>query len=452
MAATGAFFDVHGIRRIRLAFLQPPHHWRKISKEDTLDYPQLAYAAECDFAIIGGGLSGLSAAIELARMGASVSLLEQDSIGQAASGRNNGQVIPHHSKKSPGEIEALLGRERGAQYNTMVATAPSNLFDLIDRYGIACDSVRNGWIQACHSTATLKRGRIFYDEWRSFGAPVEWLDRDELSARLGSAAYPGGWKAHRGGHLNPYALCRGMARAAASEGAIVYEQSPVTRIVRDGDRWRLESSRGSLRAKFVLVVTNALTENIWPRLNRSLIPVRIYQVATERLSADQRLSVLPGNEGMSDTRRDIFACRYDVEDRLEAVGAHTLWHDAARRGQEAVLAKFHAAFPQLRGLAAAEYWEGTLAVVPDRIPRLMELAPGLLFAGVYSGRGVAMSTVWGAAAARLLAGVASERDMPVPVTPMRTVFGHDFAVQVARFVHPWHRFQDQIEAKASTRK
>ncbi|WP_207005604.1 NAD(P)/FAD-dependent oxidoreductase [Trinickia mobilis] len=434
-----------------MAVLQPPHHWRKISKEETLDYPQLAHPAECDFAIIGGGLSGLSAAIELARMGGSVSLLEQDSIGQAASGRNNGQVIPHHSLKSPREIEALLGKERGTRYNTMVATAPSNLFDLIDRYEIACDSVRNGWIQACHSTTTLKRGRIFHDEWKTFGAPVEWLDRDALSARMGSAAYPGGWKAHRAGHLNPYALCRGMARAAALEGASIYEHSPVTRILRDGDRWTLESPRGALRAKFALVVTNALTGNFWPHLKRSLIPVRLYQVATERLSSDQRLSVLPGNEGVSDTRRDIFACRYDSDGRLEAVGAHTFWHDAALRGKEAVLAKFHAAFPQLRGLAAAEYWEGTLAVVPDRIPRLMELAPGLLFAGVYSGRGVAMSTVWGAAAARLLAGAADERDMPVPVTPMRTVLGYDFAVHVARFVHPWHRFLDRIEAKASNR-
>jgi glycine/D-amino acid oxidase-like deaminating enzyme len=321
------------------------------------------------------------------------------------------------------------------------------LFDLIDRYEISCDSVRNGWMQACHSTQALKRGRIFYEEWKSFGASVEWLDRDALCKRMGSVNYPGGWRANDAGHLNPYALCRGLARGAASEGIRLFERSAVTSIVRDESRWRVRTGMGDILAKGVLITTNALTGNFWPGLRRSLIPVRIYQVATEPLNEQQRKSVLPGNEGVSDTRRDLFACRYDSEGRLEAIGAHTLWHDAAARGRTAVMQKFQAVFPQLEGLKAAAYWEGTLAVVPDRIPRLMTLGPNLLFAGVYSGRGVAMSTVWGASAARLLAGAANEADMPVPVTSLRRIHGHSIAVRVASLIHPWHRFVDKVEAK-----
>jgi glycine/D-amino acid oxidase-like deaminating enzyme len=429
-----------------------PHHWRKISKEPAVDFESLQGSRSADFVVVGGGLSGLSASIELARLGASVTVLEQDRIGQAASGRNNGQVIPQHSKASPSEIETLLGSERGQRYNTMVANAPTNLFGLIDRYQIACDDVRNGWIQACHSTETLARGRRFYDEWKAFGAPVEWLDRDALAAKMGSRGYPGGWKADRAGHLNPYALCRGLARGAAHEGVQIYEDSSVTGVMRDGDRWLVQTPRGTVSAKGVLLMTNALTGRFWPGLRQALIPVRVYQVATEPLSAEQRKTVLPGNEGVSDTRRDIFACRYDSEGRLEAVGAHTLWHNAAERGKDAVIRKFHHAFPQLSALRAAEYWEGTLAVVPDRIPRLMRLAPNLLFAGVYSGRGVAMSTVWAAQAARLLAGASAEDDMPVPVTSLRAVPGHGVAVQVARIVHPWHRLVDRIEAGLASRR
>ncbi|WP_321930534.1 NAD(P)/FAD-dependent oxidoreductase [Paraburkholderia guartelaensis] len=428
---------------------QPEHHWLKISKEATISYPTLVESQTADYVVVGGGLSGLNAAIELARLGASVVLLEQDTIGQAASGRNNGQVIPHHSKASPSEIEQLLGPVRGQRYNGLVAKAPTELFGLVDRYGISCDSVRNGWMQACHSEQALLRGRTFYEEWKAFGASVEWLDRDLLSKRMGSLNYRGGWKANHAGHLNPYALCRGLARGAASEGVRIYETSPVASIVRDGSKWRVRTTAGEITAKGVLVTTNALTGDFWPGLRRSLIPVRIYQVATERLNEQQRKTVLPGNEGVSDTRRDLFACRYDSEGRLEAIGTHTLWHNAAERGMAAVMAKFHTVFPQLRELRATEYWEGTLAVVPDRIPRLMNLAPNLLFAGVYSGRGIAMSTVWGASAARLLAGAATEADMPVPVTSLRQIHGHGIAVQVASLIHPWHRLLDKVEAKLS---
>ncbi|CAG9269365.1 Putative FAD dependent oxidoreductase [Paraburkholderia unamae] len=422
------------------------HHWLKISKEVTADYPVLSGELTTDYVVIGGGLSGLNAAIELIRLGASVVVLEQDRIGQAASGRNNGQVIPHHSKASPREMEQWLGAARGERYNGLVASAPAKLFELIDHYDIRCDSVRNGWMQACHSRQALDRGRTFYEQWKAFGARVEWLDRDALAARMGSVMYPGGWKALHAGHLNPYALCCGLARGAVSDGVRLYENSPATAIVRDGSRWRVRTPAGDVSAKGVLVMTNALTGDFWPGLRRALIPVRIYQVATEPLNEAQRRTVLPGNEGVSDTRKDLFACRYDSEGRLEAIGAHTLWHDAAARGQAAVMAKFRAVFPQLAGLKSAEYWEGTLAAVPDRIPRLMRLAPNLLFAGVYSGRGVAMSTVWGPCAARLLAGAATEADMPVPVTPLRQIHSHGVAVRMAGLIHPWHRLTDKVEA------
>ncbi|AQH01473.1 hypothetical protein A9R05_21870 [Burkholderia sp. KK1] len=436
-----------GTRRDAKLGPQSEFHWQRISKECNRAYPALVESLAVDYLVVGGGLSGLNAALELARLGTSVVLLEQDTIGHAASGRNNGQVIPHHSRASPGEIEQLLGHARGELYNGLVASAPMRLFELVDRYGIQCDLIRNGWMQACHSNQALLRGRKYHQEWKAFGAPVEWLDCNALSLSMGSKKYLGGWKANNAGHLNPYALCRGLARAADTEGVRLFENSPVTSIVRDESKWRVRTPAAEISARGVLVTTNALTGDFWPGLRRSMIPVRIYQVATDALSEDQRRTVLPGNEGVSDTRRDLFACRYDSEGRLEAIGAHTLWHDAAERGRAAVMAKFRQVFPQLHELGAAEYWEGTLAAVPDRIPRLMRLAPNLLFAGIYSGRGVAMSTVWGASAARLLAGAATEAEMPIPVTALRQIHGHGIAVCLTRFVHPWHRIIDKVEAK-----
>lgn len=421
------------------------HHWRKVSKEPMVDYPVLQGDTQCSVAVVGAGLTGLSAALQLAGSGVDVCVMEMDQVGLAASGRNNGQVIPHHSKKSPSEIDELLGRERGERYNGIVADAPRVLFELIEQHGIACDAVFNGWIQACHSQAALARARKFQKEWSSFGVHTQWLDRDVLASKVGSESFLGGWKAFRAGHLNPFALTQGLARAAAGAGARIYEQSPVTRISRDGSGWLLDSPRGKVRAEQVLVVTNALTGDFWPQLRQALIPVRVFQVATRPLTAAQRATILPNNEGVSDTRRDILAFRYDADWRLEAVGAHTLWHNAERRGLAEVVAKLRKAFPQLGQLQADEYWEGKLAAVPDRMPRLMELAPGLLFAGVYSGRGVAMSTAWGREAARFMAGDIEERQLPIPLTQLRTVPGHGIAVQVAKYIHPVHRLQDRLD-------
>ena len=100
----------------------------------------------------------------------------------------------------------------------------------------------------------------------------------------------------------------------------------------------------------------------------------------------------------------------------------------------------------MEGLQADEYWEGRLAAVPDRMPRLMELAPGLLFAGVYSGRGVAMSTAWGREAARFMTSEIAESQLPIPLTQLRTVPCHGIAVEVAKYIHPVHRWQDRLDS------
>lgn len=426
---------------------EAPHHWRKISKEPEHDLPALQGEVDADVAVIGGGFTGLAAALHLAGTGAKAVVIEQSRIGQAASGRNNGQVIPHHSKKSASEMAEMLGRDRGDRLNAMVANAASHLFGLIERYRIACDAVSNGWIQACHSAMALERARKFHADWKAFGADVEWLDAAAIRDKIGGGTFLGGWKARHAGHVNPYALAQGLARAALGEGAMIFENTPVTAIQRDGTVWQLRTPRGIVRAKSVLVATNALTGAFWPDLRKALIPVRVYQVASAPLPPDVRWTVLPDGEGVSDTRRDICAFRYDCDGRLAAVGSHTLWHDAANRGRKAVIEKLRRVLPQIPNRPADEYWEGTLAVVPDRLPRLMELAPGVLFAGIYSGRGIALSASWGVAAARLLTGAATAGEMPVPVTPLRLIPGHGIGVQVARFVHPWHRLQDRMDRR-----
>ena len=421
-----------------------PHHWQKISKEKPIVCETLAGEAEAAFAIVGGGYTGLVAALTLRELGHSVIVLEADEIGQGASGRNNGLVLSHHSKAAPSEIVAMLGRERGERYNAMVQNGAAVAFERMRQHGIECDPVRSGWIQPAHSEQALARGRKFYDEWRALGASVEWLDRDAVAARLGSPIYRGGWAMASAGHINPYAYATGLARAAVAAGARLSTRSPVRSLVPDGGKWRIETPTATVTAERVLVATNALTGAFWPDLAKTLIPVKVYQTATVPLSDNLRGAVIPGDEAVSDTARDIGAFHWDSRGGLIIGGTHTHWADAAARGRAAIARRASKTFPQLGEVRIDEYWEGVLAVTLDRLPRLTRLAPGLIFAGAYSGRGVALSSNLGAIAARWLAEMVDDDALPVPPGPMQPIAFHAVAVAMAQAIHRWHRVRDRF--------
>ncbi|MGE3874768.1 MAG: NAD(P)/FAD-dependent oxidoreductase [Parvibaculaceae bacterium] len=420
-----------------------PHLWRKNHGPDSVSYPELEGEVTVDLAVVGGGFTGLSAAIAAAESGMKVMLLEGNQIGSAASGRNNGLVLSHHSKATPGEIEAALGRVCGSRYNELVAGAASHAFDTFRRYGIACDQVQRGWIQPAHSPQALSRIRTFYEEWRAFGQDAAWLDAAAVTDELGTR-YLGGWFLTTNGHINPYAAVRGFAAAAAARSVDIKEMSKVVAIERHDQRWLLRTEKGSASAEKVLVATNALTGKFWPQLNQAMIPIQVYQGATAPVPPELRRSILKNNPAVSDTRRDIRAYHYDRDYRIVTGGTHTIWVNARERGVAALREKLAAAFPQLGpDVTVEEYWEGVLAAVPDRKPRLMRLGPNILFGGIYSGRGVALSISLGEKMGLWAAGRIEDGQMPLPVTELKLVPHHALAVQVARRIHPLHRWLDR---------
>lgn len=421
-----------------------PHHWKKISKEAPVTCMALSGEAEADFAIVGGGYTGLVAALTLAELGHSVLLLEADEIAQGASGRNNGLVLSHHSKAAPSEIVEQLGRARGDRYNAMIQGGAAVAFAMMRKYGIECDAVDSGWIQPAHSKPALARVRVFYEQWRALGAAVEWLDRDAVAIRLGSSRYEGGWWTASAGHINPYAYASGLARAARAAGVRLFTRSPVQSLVPEAGRWRITVPGGSVLAGRVLVATNALSGAFWPDLAKTLIPVKVYQTATAPITDNLRGRVIPGNEAVSDTQRDIGAFHYDAQGGLIIGGTHTNWANADARGRAAIAQKVRHVFPDLGEVSVTEYWEGVLGVTPDRLPRLTRLAPGLIFAGAYSGRGVALSSNLGAIAARWLCDRLEDDDLPVPPGPMHLIPFHAIGVAVAQAIHPWHRLRDRF--------
>jgi glycine/D-amino acid oxidase-like deaminating enzyme len=421
-----------------------PHHWKKISKEPPILCTALAGEVEAEFAVVGGGNTGLVAGLTLAEAGHSVVLLEADEIAEGASGRNNGLVLSHHSKASPREIVAQLGPVRGARYNALVQNGAAVAFNLMRKYAIQCDAIETGWIQPAHSEAALARVKVFQQEWSALGVTTEWLDRKAVADRLGSPRYRGGWWTASAGHINPFAYATGLARAARAAGVQLFTRSPVRSLLPDAGNWRVTTPGGQVKASRVLIATNALTGAFWPGLAKTLIPVKVYQTATAPVSSNLRGHVIPGNEAVSDTQKDIGAFHYDARGGLIIGGTHTHWANAEARGLDAIALKARHFFPELGEIRVEEYWEGVLGVTLDRLPRLTRLAPGLIFAGVYSGRGVALSSNLGAIAARWLSDQMTDDDLPVEAGEMQPIPFHAIAKVMAQTVHPWHRLQDRF--------
>lgn len=418
-----------------------PHLWRKTASRRAAA-PSLKGDVHTDVLVVGGGFTGLAAALGARDSRAEVILLEGNEIGSAASGRNNGLVISHHSKASPSEFEATYGKIHGERYNRMVAQAADVAFGLMQRFGIDAHQVQQGWLQPAHTDATLARARRFHDEWKAFGANVTWFDREAITAKIGSP-YLGGWMVNNSGHINPFAMTVGLAGALEREGVRIFENSRVTRLEKLDNGWRVHVAGGSVTAREVVLATNALTNDIWPGLNKTLIPFKVFQAATEPLSEDLRAQILVGSPAVSDMRNDMRYFHYDCDNRLVSGGTHTFWHNEAERGREKVSHMLGKAFKAFGGAPkVAEYWSGTFAVVPDRRPRLYRLAPGLVFGGIYSGRGVALAMSLGQEMGRWAAGRRTDGQMPLPVTGMKRVPFHPIAVQVANKTHPWNKIKD----------
>jgi len=404
----------------------------------------LRSAERAQVAVIGGGYTGLSAALHLAQAGRDVAVLESRELGAGASGLNGGQVIAG-LKHDPDELEALFGARAGAALVALVSAAPAMVFELIERLGIACEVRRSGWIQPASDEAALAAQAARAAQWRQRGAPVELLTRQQVARLLGSQRYCGGLIDRRGGSLQPLAYVRGLAHALLRLGGRLYTGTPARALARDGDGYRIETPRGSLSAPRVIVATNAYTSGLTERLRRSVVAVPSFQVATAPLSAAQREGILPEGQPASDTCRLLRYFRLDASNRL-VMGTRGSYTAAptphtARHHYRAV----REIYPQLAGVGFDYHWGGFVAITPDHLPHLHELLPGVLAGLGYNGRGVAMATVMGRLLARWTLGEAPT-ELGFPVTPVQPLALHAFsrlgvriAVQYLRLADTWTR-------------
>ncbi|QEL65465.1 FAD dependent oxidoreductase family protein [Oryzomicrobium terrae] len=412
----------------------------------------LDHDAVADVAIIGAGYAGLSAALHLAEAGRHAVVLEAVEIGHGGAGRNNGMVIPALTRAYPADLRARFGIVRGDRLARLVAGSAAFTFDLIRRHQIACDAVQTGWTQPAHSPGRARLARDRFEQWQALGADVAYLDRNETATLSGSPLYHGAWLARSGGHVNPLKLVRGLAGAAQAAGATIHTQSPVTAVARDGEGWRLATPSGSLRAAKVIVATDAYSDNLFPQLRRSIVPVRFFQLATAPLPEAVRRQVLPGCQALSDTHADMYFVRPTVDGRLVSGGALVLNHRWQPRLARHVAGRLARMFPALGPSVSFDYaWDGHVAITTDFLPRLHELAPGIVTVAGYNGRGVALATASGKVLAdAVLAGGSSAdlADLDIPLTPLAPIPLHGALTRVASLELLRYRWRDTQEVAA----
>jgi glycine/D-amino acid oxidase-like deaminating enzyme len=405
--------------------------------------PPLDESVLADVAIVGGGYTGLSAALHLAEGGASAAVLDAGEPGGAASGLNGGQVNPG-LKQDPEEILAIFGREAGERLIEFAGGTADVVFSLIARHGISCDATRVGWIQPAHSREAFEIVKRRVDQWQRRGAPLEILDRASTAELLGTYRYHGAGLDRRAGGIQPLSYARGLARAAMTAGASIFGRTRAVAIDRRNGSFRITTGRGpSIEAPRVLLATNGYTDSLWPKLRETLIAANSFQIATAPLPAVHGSSILPQGHVASDTRKLLRYFRRDASGRFLMGGRGPFAEPEGPADFEHLVRAVEDLYPALRDVAYEFHWSGRVALTRDYLPHLHEPVPGLLAFVGCNGRGVGLGTAMGMAIAKHLLAPSSS-PLPIPVTAIRPIPFHGLQRLYVAAVIAYYRLLDSL--------
>jgi glycine/D-amino acid oxidase-like deaminating enzyme len=418
--------------------------WADVSPART-PAPGVRGRIETDVAVIGGGFSGLSTALHLARAGRQAVVVEGLQVGFGGSGRNNGQVIPTMTAAEPDAIEERFA-DAGERFVALVRDSASYLFDTVREEGIDCEAEQTGWFQPAHRESRMRLSEARVDAWAKRGAPVRLLDRAGAARVIGSDRWFGGMYNPTGGHINPLALARGLAAACEARGVAIHEDSPVEAVERRSGKWHLKTPQGEVVARAVMLASNAYTgflaAGLAPKVASSVVPVLSWQMATAPLDETQRAAVVPGREAVSDTHGDLHFFRYDARNRLVTGGALALGHNGPERLKALVGRRLRDAFPVLGTPRFDFVWNGYIGMTEDRFPHIRQLGPDFWCWAGCNGRGVALSVSLGREFAAAIAGTPLDQ-LALPMSDPRPIPLHGLIKTVApTLMLPLYRWRD----------
>ncbi|RKF46859.1 FAD-binding oxidoreductase [Paraburkholderia fungorum] len=371
-------------------------------------YAPLTGRRSVDVCIMGGGLAGLSTALGLAERGvADVAVLEAEQVGFGASGRNGGFVFGGYSLDCA-DLLKTLGPARARELYTLTTDAVDLMRKRIQRYHIDCDVTDAGVILAnwFDEPARLDTQRRLMRD--SFGVEWEPVAAAALASQLKTSRYHGGLFERNAFHFHPLKYVLGVADAAANAGVRIHEKSPVVRLERDGAGFLVHTPHGVLEARHVVMAGGGYARNVYARVERAVLPIATYVIATEPLGARLK-DAIDTRAAVYDTRfafdyyrplpdtRILWGGRISVRERDPESIARLLRHDLLK------------VYPQLHDVRIEYAWGGLMSYARHKMPQIGRSADGVWYAVGFGGHGMAPTTVSGEL---LAAAISGERPVP----------------------------------------
>jgi len=377
------------------------------------DYPPLSGPFDADLVVVGGGCTGLSAALHAAERGLKVVVLEGGKLGWGASGRNGGQIIPG-LRKGAVELTRANGRDRAKALFDLSLEARALVLGLIARHRIDCDLKTTGHLLAAVKASDLRHMEA---EAECLATVMDYAHVDLLSAEEAreevAAPYAGALMDRQGGHFHPLNYTLGLARAATAAGVTIFENSVATAL-KNGPCVQVATRAGAVRARHALLAGDALLQGLAPDMHNRIMPVANYLVATAPLPEPRAL--IPRDAAISDSRFVVDYYRLTADGRLLFGGGERYTPAPPRDIAAFVRPHMEAVFPQLRGARIDHAWGGLVSITRTRLPHIGRQGE-VYFAHGYSGMGVILSTLAGKLVVEAMAGDMGRFDLFADVAP-----------------------------------
>ena len=404
--------------------------------------PVLEGAHRADLCVIGGGFTGLSTALSAAEAGLSVILLEAETIGFGASGRNGGQLIPG-LRWSMRELAAAFGMERARAIFGLALAARDSVHLRIAKHRISCD-LKPGHLEAAHKPAHFDemcrevefRRRELDDE------SLEIIQPADMERHVGTVHYHGGILDRQGGHFHPLNYVRGLAGAGLAAGVRMFEQSRVVRLDNDG-RVEIATARGSVSAERAVVACDSWTGDVVPALGRYTVPIMNYNIATAPLGKEHAHALLPGDVAVADSRFVLNYYRLSADGRMIFGGGERYVQRPPADIGGFVRRHMEHLFPSLKGVPVDYGWGGAVNVTTNRLPHFGRFGD-CYFAHGFSGHGALLTTLAGELIVEALTGSSRRFDLFASLPHSRFPGGKLLQRPLATLGLLWYALRDRL--------
>ncbi|MFZ8964154.1 MAG: NAD(P)/FAD-dependent oxidoreductase [Steroidobacteraceae bacterium] len=403
--------------------------------------PALAGEQSCDVVVVGAGLAGCSAALELAQRGLSVALLEARQVGFGASGRSGAQLIAGYACGQD-RIEALVGKETARALWDISLEGLDLVRQRVAQHDIDCDLSWGHLLVALKDRQRRELEEEYHKLSSEYGyTSLRLLDQATVRGKVASERYVAGLLDERSGHCHPLKYVQGLAAAGEAAGVKLFEGSPVVKLSR-GREVILETPTGRLRSRFAVLAGNCYLGGLVPELRRKIMAVGTYIVATEPLGAARAAALLGDNLAVSDINFVLDYFRLSADHRL-LFGGRVSYSGLDPLGtSRATRARMLKVFPQLRDVAVEYAWGGYVDITVNRAPHFGRLDDNLYFLQGFSGHGMALTGIAGRLAAEAIAGQAERFDLYAKIRHLDFPGGLALRRPALVLAMLWYRLRD----------